>query len=191
MPRIKHNYFCNQVIGNFTLVNPITRYHPKNGYPRINWICRCKCNSIVELTKIDLGSARYGNKVSCGCASKEIKDSLYNNRYMYALRAYMSDYKDVAQRRGFQFNLTENETLILIRKNCHYCKMEPKEDIKNRMSKSSIRDYVSLKVNGIDRIDSNKHYDIENVVPCCWICNRAKGNESYEAFVQWIQRISK
>jgi len=33
-------------------------------------------------------------------------------------------------------------------------------------------------------------YTSENVVPCCWICNNAKKNLSYDEFRKWITRVA-
>jgi len=37
----------------------------------------------------------------------------------------------------------------------------------------------------------NKNQTKENSVPCCFICNRAKGNMGYKDFILWIQTIAK
>lgn len=34
----------------------------------------------------------------------------------------------------------------------------------------------------IDIIDNNKGYIVDNIIPCCIVCNRAKGNMSLEEF---------
>jgi hypothetical protein len=40
--------------------------------------------------------------------------------------------------------------------------------------------------NGIDRLDCAIGYQPNNVVSCCAICNRAKGDMPFEAFIEWI-----
>ena len=42
--------------------------------------------------------------------------------------------------------------------------------------------------NGIDRVDNNRGYEIENVVPCCTSCNSAKMDLSKEDFLCRIKR---
>lgn len=49
-------------------------------------------------------------------------------------------------------------------------------------------DYV---YNGIDRVDNTKGYTIDNVVPCCGICNMAKGKLNQQEFQNWIKRVYK
>ena len=47
-------------------------------------------------------------------------------------------------------------------------------------------DYV---YNGIDRIDNNKGYTIDNIVPCCAKCNYAKGKLTLQEFKELIEGI--
>jgi 5-methylcytosine-specific restriction endonuclease McrA len=41
---------------------------------------------------------------------------------------------------------------------------------------------------GIDRLDNAIGYEPPNCVPCCDICNLAKRDMSYGAFVAWMRR---
>ena len=40
--------------------------------------------------------------------------------------------------------------------------------------------------NGLDRIDSSCKHTLNNVVPCCIICNRMKNDRSLHDFNNWI-----
>ena len=46
-----------------------------------------------------------------------------------------------------------------------------------------------LKCVGIDRVDSNKFYDIDNCVPCCEECNKMKLNMTTDKFLGHIEKI--
>lgn len=72
-------------------------------------------------------------------------------------------YKSEAKRRNKEWKLSENETVELFKKKCHYCDCFDG-------------------INGIDRIDSFKGYEIKNVVSCCKYCNIMKNVKSYETF---------
>ena len=48
---------------------------------------------------------------------------------------------------------------------------------------------VSIRVNGIDRIDSNIGYTKENSVSCCKFCNTAKSTMSRDEFLKWIKKV--
>ena len=194
MGKVKNHYDPGQQIGHFILLSAVERRNPSkrhpNGYPQIIWLCKCECCAIAELTKHDLIHARLGNKRSCGCVSENIKKQIYENRYASALTAYVRYYRGLAKRRDISFNLTRDQVGILMQQNCHYCRIQPQNDLKYKMHKNSMKNHVDHKVIGLDRVDSNKDYDLDNVVPCCWICNRAKGNETYDNFIKWIQRIT-
>jgi 5-methylcytosine-specific restriction endonuclease McrA len=68
------------------------------------------------------------------------------------------------------FGLSEEHYKHLIHQNCFYCNNPPRV-----YSDGSL-------VNGIDRVDSNKGYETENVITCCSTCNRMKGTMSYKEF---------
>lgn len=62
---------------------------------------------------------------------------------------------------------------------CHYC---DKELVFNKHTRDSSGDYVS-RAYQLDRKDNNLGYTKENVVPCCWNCNRMKSDiYTYEEF---------
>lgn len=71
--------------------------------------------------------------------------------------------------RGIEFKVTIDEYLLLHGKPCHYCGI------------SSI---------GLDRIDSAICYRLDNVVPCCTVCNMMKGTLERDAFITHCKRIT-
>ncbi len=44
---------------------------------------------------------------------------------------------------------------------------------------------------GIDRVDSNIGYQMENIVPCCYQCNITKMDYSYNEFIELCVRQVK
>jgi hypothetical protein len=85
--------------------------------------------------------------------------TLYENKYVA--------YKSEAKRRNKLWELSKSETIELFKEKCHYC------------------DYFNG-LNGIDRIDSSKNYEKNNVVSCCTYCNIMKNTKSYEDFKKII-----
>lgn len=79
-------------------------------------------------------------------------------------------YKSNAKVRNISWELTDSEFLELVTKSCVYC--------------GHTQEY-----NGIDRIDSNKGYTVNNCVPCCGWCNTMKLDHSLEEFLQHITNI--
>lgn len=74
-----------------------------------------------------------------------------------------------AERRGKTWTLTDAEAFALFRGDCGYC------------GKGS----TSRSVNGIDRIDNHRGYEVGNCISCCSACNATKGRHGVE---QWLHQ---
>ena len=99
----------------------------------------------------------------------------FNNLY--------NQYRSGAKIRNLDFNLTKEECHYLFQQNCFYCNALPN----NIYRKSgSAGEYI---YNGIDRIDSKLGYQIDNVVPCCKVCNYAKRDMPISEFLTWIKAV--
>lgn len=72
-----------------------------------------------------------------------------------------SNTKGAAKTRGKLFLLSRSEYENIVNKPCYYCD--------NKLGKSV--EFAS----GLDRLDNSVGYTIDNVVSCCTICNRIKG----------------
>ena len=119
---------------------------------------------------------KYINSLIC----KSDKKHISGLSRMYAV---MRAYKGGAKKRGYTWDLTEEQFKNITQKNCHYCGAKP-----NNISKTKCNtgDYI---YNGIDRIDNNEGYTIDNVVPCCKTCNQAKSNKTLQEFKDWIKKV--
>ena len=49
--------------------------------------------------------------------------------------------------------------------------------------------YTNQVMNGIDRINNAIGYINNNVVPCCWKCNRFKGNMDREELLKHATKV--
>lgn len=96
----------------------------------------------------------------------------------------INSYKSGAKRRNIEYNLTTDEFLNIVNKNCHYCNEPPKYRTWKIQNKN-----LEMTVNGIDRIDSAKGYTKENCVPCCQICNEMKLHYTINDFLTHIKKI--
>jgi hypothetical protein len=92
-------------------------------------------------------------------------------------------YKASAARRSIEFNLSAIEVRTLTKSKCSYCGVEPRQIMQSKDSNGS---YI---YNGIDRADSTKGYCIDNCVPACKTCNRAKSDISRKDWHDWLDRI--
>lgn len=147
------------------------------------WKCICNCGKTVVKRGANL---IQGGTTSCGCLKfkyLEEGESGFNKVYV--------DYKIGAKKRNLDFNLTKEQFKEINSKNCHYCKIEPLQSKTTGNTKCSneAKDYGNYTYNGIDRKDNNLGYTLENSLPCCLICNRAKGNMSYQEFIDYIGRF--
>ena len=85
-----------------------------------------------------------------------------------------SDYKRRAEKKlQKEFNLTSMEFLEIISNNCYICGKVPNNEHSN----------------GIDRIDNEKGYTLDNTSPCCGECNYMKKNYDLEEFFEKMKKI--
>lgn len=92
---------------------------------------------------------------------------VHNTSLLHKYRNYQYN----AKRRDIKFFLTREQVEIITSQPCFYC--------------------GSNKSVGIDRVDNNIGYLVENCVPCCMICNKMKINYSLEDFLNHIINIYK
>jgi len=146
------------------------------------WKFQCDCGK-THITRVN--SVRMGKTKSCGCLNQEAKTKRQKkpDGFSSAKKQYNA-YKSNAIRRGYGFDLRFSHFKFICEKNCYYCGLPPSMVIKAENSRSSSWTY-----NGIDRVDNTSGYSLHNCVPCCKICNRAKGCLSHIEFIKWIKRI--
>ncbi|MHA1737419.1 MAG: hypothetical protein ACTSWD_02465 [Candidatus Heimdallarchaeota archaeon] len=98
----------------------------------------------------------------------------------------MMHYKCASKRRNYDFNLSEQQFKSLLFENCYYCGQSPSIKI-NYSIKNGVEKDVYY--NGIDRLNNDIGYNVDNCVTCCQICNKAKGILSESDFMQWIDKL--
>ena len=94
-------------------------------------------------------------------------------------------YKLGARTRNLPYELTIEKFVNLSKQPCFYCGAEPSNV---RWQKDSKGTFI---YNGLDRINNDLGYILNNVVPCCIICNKAKATMTQEVFLLWVKRIYK
>ena len=188
----KYN-LIGQKFNYLTVVSSIQGYDKcgkKNGK---RWICICDCgNERLVRTPYLI----HNILVSCGC--KNFTNITHGNRKYEedesAFRAKISTYKASAKNRKIEWNLSYDEAIKIIKSNCHYCGRIPNNsyDLYNGRKRFLAKEkFYEIKYNGIDRINSKLGYIIDNVVPCCTICNFGKNDLTYEEFTNWINDLIK
>ena len=147
-----------------------------NKWRRTSWLCKCECGN----TKIVAGEClKNGHTKSCGCLQRGREPLPLE---LASMRAQITRYKKQAKQRGLKYELAEKQFAELTQRDCYYCGAKPNNISGNKKLNG---DYI---YNGIDRIDSKKGYIVNNVVPCCKICNSAKSNMTIDNFRNWIER---
>ncbi len=166
----------------------------KNNYKQRYWNCLCDCGNYKE---INHGELMKNNRIkSCGCKTKETtlkKIKEYNDNKYKKLSCTASEYafyktykhSPTVKLRNKEFNISFDNFIKLVRLDCYYCGTNP---INKRYSYAK-KEFQYL--NGLDRVDNFKGYTLDNVVPCCFICNKAKGTMTCIEFKNWVNKIYK
>jgi 5-methylcytosine-specific restriction endonuclease McrA len=103
------------------------------------------------------------------------------------LNSIYRNYQHSAKKRKISFELPKRVLAKMIQKDCVYCGVKPSQD-RTRHSNPYNGKFL---YNGIDRIDSSKGYTVSNIVPCCGVCNMAKGKMAVDEFKSWIFKVAK
>ena len=157
----------------------------KNTY-RAKWECICDCGSkrLVTGTKL-----RNGTCKSCASCSykrrRQFKERVSPEQRLFNLTINQRERKTKGRVKNF---LTLEEFKVIISKNCIYCG-EPPSLIS--YDKNKIVENRELLANGIDRINNEQHYTLENSAPCCPTCNKMKGVLTATQFLNHIKKINK
>ena len=145
------------------------------------WRCECDCGNLCTVSAHNIAS---GRTKSCGCLQKEVLHNINSKApgVSAASHVYLQ-YRAGAKNRGYEFKLTKEQILELVKQPCHYCGIEPSNVRTTGWNSGSIT------CNGIDRVDNSIGYTKENVVPCCWTCNNKKKAMSKNEFLEWVSRV--
>jgi hypothetical protein len=144
---------------------------------KTKWLLICECGKEC-IKRPDHLFDKRGFK-SCGCSINKFK--IKKNLKHLAINKIFNSYKNGAKKRNLLIEITIKDFEEIIKKNCHYCGITPSGKIK-------INNEFFL-YNGVDRKNSSLGYLKENIVPCCFVCNRGKSNMNYEEFIKYLNRV--
>lgn len=152
------------------------------------WKCQCECGNITYVGTAELNS---GHTETCGCSKANSLRMARAKRTENRKDPRIQLAKWVFKRHYNDDNLLFEEFLEMSQLNCHYCDTPPSNDLKYSGKKwtQEYKDASRFIYNGLDRVDSTKLHDKNNVVPCCKYCNFAKRHYPYDVFVDWIERV--
>jgi hypothetical protein len=154
--------------GRLTVVQ-LYRFNP------VRWLCRCDCGKETVVLAVCLAS---GYTKSCGCLAREPK----LGPHQAARNVVYAEYRRGARKRGLVWELSGEDFDRVTSAACFYCGTPP--------STTAVRGGSRFTYSGIDRKDSGLGYTLDNTVPCCTICNRAKSNLPFDAWMAWVGRLA-
>lgn len=125
-----------------------------------------RCNIIKKINEFNFRKDRNNYHSYCKLCKKESNNLFYQQ----TKKGRYGRYKKSSIERKIDFNLSYEEFLKFWNKKCYYCSS-------------------NIETIGLDRIDNNKGYKINNVVSCCTICNKMKNNLNIEEWLNYIKQI--
>mgnify|MGYP001568709164 CR=1 FL=1 len=163
----------------------VIRKTDKRRHRHIVWECLCDCGKTTEVVSSHLSTrCKNGPQTkSCGCLLKN-NGPKSGDPAIVAFNLQKHSYVYAAKRRGFTWELSDEDFLDLIVQPCIYCGQEPTPRHYNKK-------VTTFKSNGVDRKDNKIGYIVDNCVPCCATCNRAKMDMSVNEFMEWISRVEE
>ena len=176
MPNRKYN--IGDRIGRLTILSD-------DGYDEANKlmiICSCDCGNTKRMRLNNFGR----KTTSCGCYKAEsIRARMGKPLEHLATVEALNECK----RRTKDTDLTFEKVNKLIFSNCFYCEKTPNEV--GNIYRRPIKDGRELKKIGIDRVKNEIGYYINNVVPCCTVCNYIKRNHGVEDLINRMEVFLK
>ena len=162
--------YIGKEFGCWTILEFVRPYVGGNVY-----VARCICGVEKE---VNISALKKGKSKSCGCQNR-VGDGMAP-----AWQTFIK-YKRKARVRNLCFELTFDEFLKISQQKCTYCNSEKSNIHKNPHTTGDFH------YNGIDRKNNKLGYRLENCVPSCKICNRAKSDMDMADFMEWAKNLAK
>ena len=145
--------------------------------------CECQlCHKIEFYRRDSLG----GNHAIDGCRCERKPPTTRLEYGGAALNSVIKNYRQGAKVRGLIYALTREQFKILTSRKCYYCNASPSKSTKTA-NYNYFGEYI---YNGIDRINNELGYILDNCVSCCYPCNSMKGELTQKEFFEKIQLIN-
>lgn len=183
--------FKNRIWEKYWRLTVISQAERSDKRKWIRWNCLCDCWKEKIVYSDELSSWKSN---SCWCLKYEVLHNMW-----FQFKPVEDRKKQILnnQFRSSRFkkiwcDLTLEDFEKLSYWDCYYCWQEPNRIIEDRRCDSKKQWKISnetIKINWIDRIDSNWIYSKENTVSCCKNCNIAKSIMTQEEFLKWIKKV--
>lgn len=148
------------------------------------WSARCDCGNIRD---VYARAVKHGKLKTCGkceytrrlIANPQISKRGRGMGIGTAHRKLFGRYTHSAKTRGHPWALSMEQFIDITNKSCFYCGEAPSQRV--RTSK--------LLYNGIDRLENEQGYTLDNCIPCCGTCIRMKHTLNYKEFLGKVMKI--
>ena len=179
--REKFSIAAGTTFGRLTVVSelPVQEKYKDCNRKRYNVVCACGKEFITT------GTGLRRNKVTecSSCACQRRPQSTQQQTQIE--RMFRKVIVDRCTATNISYAITPEEYIKTATKPCHYCGAAP-SNTSNYLTRHG---ETAIPVNGIDRVDSTTGYTLNNIVPCCAICNIMKSTLSIQDFIKHVQQI--
>ena len=98
-------------------------------------------------------------------------------KYPTGFGTVFRSYIQGAIRKDLSFTVSAEVAYDMMSKPCHYCGCQPGNQT------------LGFTYNGMDRVRTDTGYSIDNIVPCCRLCNGIKSKLDLDVFLNHIKLI--
>lgn len=151
--------------------NGIDRMDQQQGYVLTNCASCCR---LCNFTKGAVDNISFLQRIEHILTKNSIiKGKLYPEAFANHNSSSYSLYKTGASKRGYNFELSEEEYYKIIQDDCYICGKKTDEN----------------HINGIDRFDNDVGYTLANINACCCECNFMKKDFEYNVMFDQFKKI--
>lgn len=176
--------------------NGIDRWDTSRGYEISNVVTACSACNLAKSSRSVTDFLAWALRVSAFSSNRpddlfyygDIQPEQHARLITIYRRYHQHQRKTIKEGKFINNTIALPEFARLIRTQCYYCGAGLNNLEAGRHKKE--KDNITLAYNGLDRLDSALDYSVENVVPCCIDCNRAKNKTTLDDFCAWVARLT-
>jgi len=161
------------------------------------YLCTCDCGT----KDLKLSGYNLQRQDSCGCLRHEhrLRNALIRRKPSVTTINNCYCIHVCATNRDGRKPLAKEQWLNIVIQPCYYCgeidirNIASTDHYKRRAGVTLTEDLIKqyeVKINGVDRIDSTKGYELDNCLPCCTTCNTMKMANTQEEFFRKVQLVN-
>jgi hypothetical protein len=150
---------------------------------------RCEYLNCGKIFITRMTAIRYGHSQTCGCLRAEASFRNHKPKGQSGLNQAYRSHKGGAKSHGCE-PLPKEIWLELSQQNCFWGNCPPSNiSVTTGGTTKQGKEWSKFIYNGIDRVDSNKGYELDNCVPCCFTHNGMKSDLTKEDFLIAIKKV--